>query len=74
MEGLTDEKEDLTFEIEPNLFSIGTITLSVENISWLNVGVLEIRSTKESDAKQKTLDVATLLWPSVGVKPNTWKK
>jgi hypothetical protein len=20
------------------------------------------------------LDVATLLWPSVGVKPNTWKK
>jgi hypothetical protein len=21
-----------------------------------------------------TLGVATLLWPSVGVKPNTWKK
>jgi hypothetical protein len=20
------------------------------------------------------IDVATLLWPSVGVKPNTWKK
>jgi hypothetical protein len=22
----------------------------------------------------KELGVATLLWPSVGVKPNTWKK
>jgi hypothetical protein len=56
MEGLTNEKEDLTFEIEPKLFSIGTITLSEETISWLNVGVSEIRSTKESDPKQKTLD------------------
>jgi hypothetical protein len=24
--------------------------------------------------KSSTLSVATLLWPSVGVKPNTWKK
>ncbi len=28
MEGLIDEEEDLIFEIEPKLFSIGTITLS----------------------------------------------
>jgi hypothetical protein len=28
MEGLTNEEEDLIFEIEPKLFSIGTITLS----------------------------------------------
>jgi hypothetical protein len=41
MEGLTDEKEDLTFEIEPELFSIGTITLLEQTISWLNVGVSE---------------------------------
>jgi hypothetical protein len=27
MEGLTDEKEDLIFEIEPKLFTIGTIIL-----------------------------------------------
>jgi len=59
MEGLTDEKKDLTFEIEPKLFSIGTITLSEKTISWLNVGVSEIRSTKESNPKQKTLDQTT---------------
>jgi hypothetical protein len=39
MEGLIDEKEDLTFDIETELFSIGIITLSEETISWLNVGV-----------------------------------
>jgi hypothetical protein len=59
MEGLTDEKEDLTSEIGPKLFSIGTITLSEEIISWLNVGVSEIRSTKESNPKQKTLNQTT---------------
>ncbi len=41
------------------MFSIGTITLSEETISWLNVGVSEIRSTKESDPEQKTLDQTT---------------
>jgi hypothetical protein len=41
------------------LFSIGIITLSEETIPWLNVGVSEIRSTKESDLKQKTLDQTT---------------
>jgi hypothetical protein len=28
MDKLTDEKEDLIFDIEPKMFSIGTITLS----------------------------------------------
>ncbi len=41
------------------MFSIGIITLSEETIPWLNVGVSEIRSTKESDLKQKTLDQTT---------------
>jgi hypothetical protein len=38
------------------LFLIGIITLSKETISWLGVRVSEIRSTKEFDPKQKTLD------------------
>jgi hypothetical protein len=59
MEGLTYEKEDLTFEMELELFSIGTITLSEETISWLNVGVSKIISTKESDPEQKTLGQTT---------------
>jgi len=59
MEGLTNEKEDLTFEIELELFSIGIITLSEETIPWLNVGVSEIRSTKESNPEQKILDQTT---------------
>jgi hypothetical protein len=41
------------------LFSIGIITLLEETIPWLNVGVSEIRSTKESDLEQKTLDQTT---------------
>jgi len=28
----------------------------------------------EEESKRKAIAVATLLWPSVGVKPNTWKK
>ncbi len=41
------------------MFSIGIITLLEETIPWLNVGVSEIRSTKESDLEQKTLDQTT---------------
>jgi hypothetical protein len=47
MEGLIDEEEDLIFEIELELFSIGTITLSKETISLLNVGVLEIKNIEK---------------------------
>jgi len=32
------------------------------------------RGRKEEDFFSFSLCVATLLWPSVGVKPNTWKK
>jgi glycerol-3-phosphate responsive antiterminator len=42
MEGLTNE-ENLIFEIEPKLFSIGIITISNETISLLNVGIIEIK-------------------------------
>jgi hypothetical protein len=52
MERLADEEEDLIFETEPKLFSIGIIILSKETISLLNVGVSKIRSTKKSDPKQ----------------------
>jgi len=49
MEGLIDEEKDLIFEIEPKLFSIGTIILSKEMISLLNVGVLKIKNIEEFD-------------------------
>jgi hypothetical protein len=42
MEGLTDEEEDLIFEIKPKLFSINTITISNETISLLNDGIRKI--------------------------------
>jgi hypothetical protein len=51
--GLTNEEEDLIFEIEPNMFSIGTIIISDETISLLNVGVLEIKINGEFEPKQK---------------------
>jgi hypothetical protein len=56
MEGLTDEEEDLIFEIEPKLFSIATITFSEKTISLLNVRVSEIKSNEEFNPKQRTLD------------------
>jgi hypothetical protein len=52
MEGLTYEEKDTIFEIEPELFSIGTIALLEETISLLSVGVLEIRSIENFDPKQ----------------------
>jgi hypothetical protein len=54
MEGLTNEEEDLIFEMEPQLFSIGTIIISNEIVSLLNVGMSEIKNTKESDQEQGT--------------------
>jgi hypothetical protein len=30
--------------------------------------------TRDVQLKNLVIFVATLLWPSVGVKPNTWKK
>jgi hypothetical protein len=39
MERLTNEEEDLIFDIELELFSIGIITFSEETISSLNVGM-----------------------------------
>jgi len=51
MQGLTYEEEDLIFETEPELLSIGTITFSEETLSLLNIGVLEIENTKEFDSK-----------------------
>jgi hypothetical protein len=54
MEGLTYEEEDLIFETKPKLFSIGTITLSKEMVSLLNVEMSEIKSTEEFDPKKGT--------------------
>jgi hypothetical protein len=44
LEGLTNDKEDLIFEIEPKLYSIGTITILDEMVLLLSVGVSKIKS------------------------------
>jgi hypothetical protein len=51
MEGLTDEEEDLIFEIKPKLFSINTITISDETISLLNDGIRKIIINGKSKPK-----------------------
>jgi hypothetical protein len=43
LEGLTNEEEDLIFEIEPKLFSIGTIIILDKIISFLKIGVSKIK-------------------------------
>jgi hypothetical protein len=52
MEGLTNEEEDLIFEIKPELFSISIINILDEKISLLNVGVTKIRINGEFEPKQ----------------------
>jgi hypothetical protein len=49
LEGLTEEEEDLIFEIEPKLLSMGTIIILEETIPLLNIGVSEIRINEESE-------------------------
>jgi len=56
MQRLTYVEEDLIFEIELELFSIGTVTLLEETISLLSVGVSKIKSTEDFDSKQRTLN------------------
>jgi len=68
LEGLTNEEEDMIFEIEPKLFSIGTITISKEIILLLNIGVLEIRIPEESKPQQGTSNQGV-----VQVVPSTTK-
>jgi hypothetical protein len=56
MQRLTYVEEDLIFEIELELFLIGTVTLLEETISLLSVGVSKIKSTEDFDSKQRTLN------------------
>ncbi len=55
MQRLTNEGEDMIFETKLESFSIGIITLSKKSISLLSVGVLKIKSTEESNSKQKDI-------------------
>jgi hypothetical protein len=43
-------------------------------VKGFNVMVKFLNMLLKLDQKWQWGDVATLLWPSVGVKPNTWKK
>jgi hypothetical protein len=60
MEGLIYEEEYMIFETKPKLLSIGTITFLEQTISLLHFGVLEVRSTEESNPKQGTLDIIAI--------------
>jgi hypothetical protein len=59
-----------------NSFFTQALTSHVDDPTSI-VGVLSTRNVGQwqvaLDAKYQSL-VATLLWPSVGVTPNTWKK
>jgi hypothetical protein len=46
LKGLTYEEENMIFEIELKLFSIGIITISDETISLLNIGISNITINK----------------------------
>ncbi len=54
LEGLTDEEEDLIFEIEPKLLSIGTITILDEIVSLLSIGMSKAIINGKSNLKQGT--------------------
>jgi hypothetical protein len=56
LEGLTNENEDMIFEIELKLFSIGMIIISDGTISLLSIGLLEIRINEEDYPKQRMSD------------------
>jgi hypothetical protein len=49
LERLIDEKEDLIFEIESKLFSIGMITILEEIISLMSIGMSKIKINEESE-------------------------
>jgi hypothetical protein len=49
LEGLTYEEEDLIFEIEPKLFSIGIIIISNDTISLLSIGLSKIIINEKYD-------------------------
>jgi hypothetical protein len=45
-----------------------------DNIHNINIGSKQVEGLFVGPLNTNTHTVATLLWPSVGVKPNTWKK
>jgi hypothetical protein len=49
MKGLTYEKEDMIFDIEPKLLSISTITISNEKVSLLSIGMSKVRVSGKSN-------------------------
>ncbi len=77
MEGIIDE-EDLIFEIEPKLLSIGTITILDETNSFLNIGVIKITINGKSKLKKRIsyqratkVVVSTIKTTKFNVKPKT---
>jgi hypothetical protein len=68
LEGLTNEEEDMIFEIELELFSIGIIITSNETISLLNIELLDIKINEEYDPKQRMSDQG-----AIKVVPSTTK-
>jgi hypothetical protein len=56
LERLTNEEENLIFEIELEVFSIGTITISKETILLLSTRKFEIKINEECKPQQGTSD------------------
>jgi hypothetical protein len=54
IERLTDEEEDLIFETELEVFSIGTIIISKETILFLSTKKFEIKINEECKPQQGT--------------------
>jgi hypothetical protein len=48
LEELTNEEEDLIFDIEPEPFPIGTITILEEIVSLLSIRVSKIKINEKS--------------------------
>jgi len=60
------------------LFSAGedvaeALAMAANSVRLIEMPQYEVVNIEEIDWVQQ-VHVATLLWPSVGVKPNTWKK
>ncbi len=59
LEELTNEEEDLIFDIEPEPFPIGTITILEEIVSLLSIRVSKIKINEKSKPQQGTSNQGT---------------
>jgi hypothetical protein len=61
-----------------NVIAIQTISIMGYLSTWQKIVIKgsmmhAMKSSNKVVMRQQAINVATLTWPSVGVKPNTWK-